>query len=101
MRTLDSKFFVYPIFALIIFVLLCFITQLQMSPIKKDIKLEELRKTSESSSYKDGDNEQIIANIYYNETYNNYSVINHQHLIKMQLLMLFIINPTSEPVGII
>ena len=46
-----------------------------MSPIKKDIKLEELRKTSESSSYKDGENEQIIANIYYNKTYNNYSVI--------------------------
>ena len=69
MRFLAPKYLVYPICTLILFALF---GSIKYSPSDKQ---EELRKTEENSSYKNEENEQIIANIYYNEQNNNYSVI--------------------------
>ena len=69
MRFLAPKYLVYPICTLILFALF---GSIKYSPSDKQ---EELRKTEENLSYKNEENEQIIANIYYNEQNNNYSVI--------------------------
>lgn len=69
MRFLAPKYLVYPICTLILFALF---GSIKYSPSDKQ---KELRKTEENSSYKNEENEQIIANIYYNEQNNNYSVI--------------------------
>ena len=75
MQFLYSKHFIYLICSLTFFVLFGSIAHLLPSFLEKNNKSEELRKLEEGSSYKDGENEQIIVNIYYNEKNNNYSVI--------------------------
>ena len=75
MKIIISKNFAYPILILTLFTLLCSIIHLKTSFLKKYNKLEELRKTEERLANKDKENEQIIANIYYDEKKINFNII--------------------------
>ena len=75
MQFLYSKHFIYLICSLTFFCLFGSIAHLLPPFLEKNNKLEDLRKLEERFSYKDGENEQIIVNIYYNEKNNNYSVL--------------------------
>lgn len=70
MRFFSSKHFYYPVFTLIFFMFYSSIRSLEIAN-----KSEELHKAEEISTYKDEDDIRIIANIYFDEKSDNYSII--------------------------
>ena len=69
MKLTTSKYLIYPLCSIILLALFSSIKHSQ--PVKQ----EELRKTEEKIPDQNSENEQIIANIYYTEKNNSYTVI--------------------------
>ena len=75
-RSYSRYFFNYSFFSLVLLTFYCYSAKIPIYSSYKDTKSEKLRKADEKKSYKEVDaDEHIIANIYYNSKYDNYTII--------------------------